>query len=145
MIGDLEATRTALASCLIAAASKRAWWYSINDSNSSTPLHELFDTTESNFIQLLLDIKLLSVHNRHKSLSILKNNWLSLFANYGVENCEISKSRLDRANSKSTIYYLRIGKFQSPNQFTAIQQIEKQARPPARPIPTALISAPYFI
>ena len=111
MIGDLEATRTAFASCLIAAASKRAWWYSINDSNSSTPLHELLQTTESNFIQLLLDIKLVSIHNRHKSLSILKNNWLSLFANYGVENCEISKSRLNKVKGKPTIYYLQIGKF----------------------------------
>ena len=78
MIGDLEATRTALASCLIAAASKRAWWYSINDSNSSTPLHELLHTTESNFIQLLLDIKLLSLHNRHKTLSIIVSVYLQI-------------------------------------------------------------------
>ena len=91
-IGDLEATRTALASCLIAAASKRAWWYSINDSHSSTPMHELLHTTESEFTQLLLDLKLFSLHNRHKTLFMSKNNWVSLFTNYGVENCEISKS-----------------------------------------------------
>ena len=70
MTCDLEATCTALAACLIAAGNTLAWWYSINDTNSETPLHELLRTTESHLIQLLLDIKLLSVHNRIKSLSI---------------------------------------------------------------------------
>ena len=73
MTCDLEAACTALAACLIAAGNTRAWWYSINDTNSETPLHELLRTTESHLIQLLLDIKLLSVHNRFKSLSISKN------------------------------------------------------------------------
>ena len=141
MTCDLEATRTALAACLIAAGNTRAWWYSINDTNSETPLHELLRTTESHLIQLLLDIKLLSVHNRFKSLSISKNNWLSLFTNYGVENCELSKSRLNNVKGKPTIYYLRIGKFQSQTQFTALQQIDTQARPPTRSIPIALITA----
>ena len=70
MSSKLQATLTALAACLIAAGNQCAWWYSINDSNSASPLHELLHITESYLIQVLLDIKLLSVHNRYKSLSI---------------------------------------------------------------------------
>ena len=90
MSSNLEATCTALSACLIAAGNTRAWWYSINDSNGVSPLHELSHITELHLIQILLDIKLLSVHNKFKSLSISNNNWLSYFTTYGVENFEIS-------------------------------------------------------
>ena len=127
---ELEASLTALSACLIATGNTRAWWYSINDSNSNTPLHGLLHITESHLIQLVLDIKLFILYNMFKSLSISKHVWLRYFTMYSVENCEISKSRLHRVKGKPTIYYLRLGKFQSPTHFTALQQIDMQARPP---------------
>ena len=47
--------------------------------------------------------------------------------------------KIRQEKCRSTIYYLRIGKFQTPNQFTALQQIDIQARPPPRCIPITLI------